>query len=274
MALQSSLDRSDRVRSFISRTKRQIESSNSGQTLKEIYDNYFEVVLVETAAQLEVSHRLRYEVYCVENAYEDPRENPGGLERDAYDSNSLHALLLHRDTGAAIGTVRLILPSTSTSKKTDLPIHHVCDHELLNGNHPELPRACTAEISRLSVSKTFRRRTVDRGTIGGVCPVEDDPGRAIINTSFGLMQAIVCMAGRAGITHVCAVMEPQLLRMLRRLGIHFTPLGPTVEYHGRRQPCYARLDSLLYRTWSERPDVWELIADDGKLWPLNESLAA
>ena len=65
-----------------------------------------------------------------------------------------------------------------------------------------------------------------------------------------------------------AVMEPALLRMLRSLGIYFEKLGPSVVYHGRRQPCFCELDRLLRTTWAERPDIWEVLTENGRLWPL------
>ncbi len=73
-------------------------------------------------------------------------------------------------------------------------------------------------------------------------------------------------------THLCAIKEPALLRMLSRLGIHFNNLGPRVEYHGTRQPCYSNLDLLLARTWIERREVWEILTRDGEIWPLNTEL--
>jgi N-acyl amino acid synthase of PEP-CTERM/exosortase system len=76
------------------------------------------------------------------------------------------------------------------------------------------------------------------------------------------------MSAREGITHWAAVMEPALLRLLTRLGIHFNPLGRLVDHHGRRQPCWADLDVLLRRVYAERPDVWDVITDGGRLWPL------
>jgi N-acyl amino acid synthase of PEP-CTERM/exosortase system len=68
-------------------------------------------------------------------------------------------------------------------------------------------------------------------------------------------------------THWAAVMEPALLRLLTRLGIHFNPLGPLVEYHGRRQPCWIELGVMLDRVHAERPDVWDVITEGGRLWP-------
>src|SRR5262249_48707886 len=146
-------------------------------------------------------------------------------------------------------------------------------HELVVHDNDKLPRSHTGEISRFAVSKTFRRRANEEQTlIGGISDVSADPRRRIPNASLGLMQAMVAMAGKAGVTHLCAVMEPTLLRMLRRLGIHFTDIGPQVDYHGRRQPCYSDLDVLLARIWLEQPEVWELITSDGNLWPLNTDL--
>jgi N-acyl amino acid synthase of PEP-CTERM/exosortase system len=247
--------------------ERDLRPSKGGTRLLEVYDRYFEIVLAETDEQRRAAFRLRYAVYCVEHPFEDPTQNPGGLEIDAYDASALHALLLHRASQDVVGTVRLILPRSDN----EFPIRHVCQHELIVRDNPLLPWAKTAEISRFAVSRKFRRRAGDKAPVGNLTPPSIDHRRQIPNTSLGLMQAIVWMAAKARITHLCALMEPTLLRMLRRLGIHFVPIGPEVDYHGRRQPCYSELDLLLSRIWVERPEVWEVITRDGGLWPLNRS---
>lgn len=242
--------------------------------LLDLYDSYFEVIPATTADQLSQAYRLRYDVYCVENAFENPAENPGGMETDAYDSGALHSLLLRRGTDEVIGTVRLILPlACCGAEGIGLPIRDVCHHELVTRNNSRLPWGQTAEISRFAVSKKLRRRATDQKTTGGFKGV-DGVRRRIPDTSLGLMQAIVAMAAQAGITHLCAVMESRLLRMLARLGIHFIPLGPQVIYHGRRQPCYSDLDELLARTWLENRGVWQLLTRDGELWPVNDRLTS
>jgi len=237
--------------------------------LVDVYNSYFEAVFAETDEQRRAAFRLRYDVYCVENPFEDPKQNPHGMETDAYDAASLHSLLVRRTTREVVGTVRLILPSQG-----ELPIRKICHNQLILQDNPILPQAKTAEISRFAISKKLRRRATDESIVGGLTTGADDLRRQIPNTSLGLMQAIVAMAARGGITHLCAVMEPTLLRMLGRLGIHFKRLGPKVEYHGVRQPCYCDLDELLSRIWVERPDVWDVITREGRLWPLNVHLAA
>jgi N-acyl amino acid synthase of PEP-CTERM/exosortase system len=78
---------------------------------------------------------------------------------------------------------------------------------------------------------------------------------------------MVCVSARDGITHWVAEMEPALLRMYAKLGVHWIKLGPTVEFHGKRQPCYTKLDDMLTRNRQERPEIWDLITDGGRCAP-------
>jgi len=96
----------------------------------------------------------------------------------------------------------------------------------------------------------------------------------LFHLPLGLIKSCVEMSVREGMTHWAAVMEPALLRLLTRLGIYFNPLGSLVEYHGRRQPCWVDVGAMLARVHAERPDVWEVITDGGRLWPLPEAVDA
>ena len=61
-------------------------------------------------------------------------------------------------------------------------------------------------------------------------------------------------------------MEPALLRLLARLGIHFEDVGPLVDYHGRRQPCVINIETMLTQVHRERPDVWAILTEGGQHW--------
>jgi N-acyl amino acid synthase of PEP-CTERM/exosortase system len=245
----------------------QLGPKNSGRLI-DIYNQYFEVIYAESAEQIRKCLRLRYQVYCVENPFEDPQQNPGGIETDELDSSAMHSLLRHRESGEIVGTVRLLLPREG-KEGMGLPIRQICRHEPMSYDSNVLPWSGTAEISRFAVSKLMRRRAEDGTVVGKFETSNRDPKRRIPDTSLGLIQAIVAMASKSGMTHICAVMEPTLLRMLRRLGMIMPSIGPEVDYHGRRQPCYGHLDTGLARVWIQRPDVWELLTCDGALWPLN-----
>lgn len=237
-------------------------------SLCHLYKKWFDVVPADTPERLAEAYRLRYQVYCVENAFENAAEHPDGLERDQYDRHSVHSLLVHRASGAVAGTVRLILPVAGGIDA--LPISRVCDAAALR-DCARLPPERTAEISRFAVSKSFRRRLTDRQHVD-MHYLESSPRdlqeRRVMapNITLGLMQGLAQMAVENDVTHLCAVMEPSLLRLISRLGIRFEPLGPLVNYHGKRQPCYAQIDALGTSLANSRPEALELITDEGRYW--------
>lgn len=215
---------------------------------------------------IEAAHRLRYQVFCVENEIFSIDDNPGGLERDAYDSHSIQAVLRHRATNAIAGAVRLVLPPANELSGC-LPIYTVCPDML---RRPDLiPINRTAELGRFAISKDFRRRAGD-GLYGRVHDAEEAPTdwrRVIPHMSLGLISAALQFGQENGIDHCCVVMEPALLRLLTRFGIHFTPFGPPVEYHGVRQPCCAEVTRLVARVEREYPEVWQVLTENGRFWP-------
>jgi N-acyl amino acid synthase of PEP-CTERM/exosortase system len=243
-------------------------NSDSGGTaegdLSRTVDQSYYCLAADASPLREMAYRLRYQVYCIENEFEDPADNPGGLEIDAFDFHSTHKLLVHGESGLVAGVVRLILPS---GKRDATPFPF--DQMLAPMEVPRdiLPLSSTAEISRFAVSRQFRMAFSSEN--GGTLRQKN---QMMGNISLGLMRALVQMASENGITHLCAVMEPALLRMLSRLGIHFEPLGPSVDYHGVRQPCYTGTEQLLERTWAERPDIWRLLTRDGTSWPARSTV--
>jgi N-acyl amino acid synthase of PEP-CTERM/exosortase system len=123
----------------------------------------------------------------------------------------------------------------------------------------KLPLHSAAEVSRFSISRQFRR-------LGE----SNDEGAGFISISgplmrLGLFQCMVRMSFEYGITHWCAMMEPTLLRMLAAMAIRFRPVGPLVEFHGLRQPCYCSVADILDSTRAERPAFWSVLTDGGAL---------
>ena len=202
------------------------------QDLLSCYREHFEVVRANTPSLLDQVYRLRYQVYCVENAYEDPDRQVEGRETDIYDERSVHALLVHRRSDAVAGTVRVILPRTD-QQDPPLPINIVADseqRELLR----RLPHSHTAELSRFAVSKEFRQRCTD-----------SENHRMLRYITIGLIRGALELCRDHDIQYVCAVMERSLIRLLGRLGFVFDHLGGLIEYHGARQPCVAPLNQIV-----------------------------
>lgn len=199
------------------------------------------VLVADTPELIAEVFRLRYQVYCVEKGYE-----PGydGMESDEFDSDARHVLLIHRASGDAVGTVRVV-PSSSTSGVRGLPMAAVCAPSVMRN----LPPRTTGEISRFALSKQ-RRMSCRAGSM----------------VRLGLMQGIVRLSGELGLADWCAIMEPMLLRLLRMNAIHFAPLGPLVEYHGLRQPSCGNIARVLAQMWAQQWDVWNYVTLGGTLW--------
>ena len=198
------------------------------------YNAHFEVVRADTRQQLDLAYRLRYRVYCVENPFEDPTRCSDGREIDDDDDRSVHTLLIHRRSGIAAGTSRLIMPRFDSSRP--LPIQRILGSCELDTVHCfQLHR--TAEISRFAVSKEFRRRCGEERYPDAQFPyppTEPDPAarRLLPHITFGLLRGILGICLEYDIAVLAALMGPALLRILTRLGLNFEPVGPLVEYHG------------------------------------------
>jgi N-acyl amino acid synthase of PEP-CTERM/exosortase system len=223
------------------------------------YERHFAVVRATTPELLRKAYRLRYRVYCVENPFEDPEQQIDECETDKYDDYSLHTLLLHRRTGEVAGTSRVILPRRSE-------FHTLPMATLLRGDHRrrfgEFPAAQTAEISRFTVSKQFRRRYgeeqyADSGFAENARDPEISERRLMPFIILGLVRGVFGICLEYEITHLAAVMEPALIRIFRRLGLDFMPMGGLVEHHGRRQPCIARLADLIQQSRDSDSLVWQ-----------------
>ena len=237
--------------------------SDPSETLLERFNRYFSAVVADTPDLIHRAQEIRYQVYCVEHKFENADEHADGREKDEFDSHSEHGVLIHRPSDHAVGTVRLVLPRHDALDKS-FAIQRVVALPSTEMNK-YFPLLSTAEVSRFSISKQFRRRKADTpyGSEAVPTSVENDRRSGPL-MSLGLIQTLVTMSAQHGITHWCAVMEPKLLRMLATMAIHFDPVGPPVEYHGLRQPCYCHVASVLERVKAERPMFWEVLTDGGR----------
>jgi N-acyl amino acid synthase of PEP-CTERM/exosortase system len=213
---------------------------------------------------------MRFQVYCREAAYFPAEHYPDALELDGYDERSAQSVLVYRPSNACIGAVRVILPHEQPELLDRFPFDAICG-DLALSEIKDLPAVSTAEVSRLCVSRqiTGEIARTDPRLLQDLKSTEgDDVARELARMAkLPLLRSVVEMCITHSITHVCAVMEPFLLRSLAKLGVHFINVGDTVQYHGERQPCYAELASLLSIAREERPDVWNVLTDRGRLVP-------
>ena len=143
-------------------------------------------------------------------------------------------------------------------------------HDLLTANGvrttQHFPKDTTAEVSRFSISKEFRRRASEAMS---AVYFRSGQTRELYTAlpCLGLVQAMLRASASHGITHWTAIMEPKLLRMLATLGIHFHSIGPLVSHHGLRQPSFCSLAEMLQMLAREKPQHWNIVTDNGELLP-------
>ncbi len=239
------------------------------------FNEYFELVHADTDELRRQVYLLRFQVYVLETGFEQEKDcvcidiaGNGRVcwEEDKFDTRSDHYLVRHRRTGVYAATARLILPDRA-SLGSPFPIELHCALDQPAGD-PAV-RARLGEISRFAVSKVFKRRIGESGSLAGVAEnvemyFEEHERRVLPHISLGLFAAVMRMAHAHGVTHCYAVMEPALLRLLGRFGIIFNRIGADVDYHGNRTPCLGTMDEALPNIRRVAPPVWDLITNRGE----------
>ncbi|MBL1264944.1 PEP-CTERM/exosortase system-associated acyltransferase [Candidatus Methylomicrobium oryzae] len=235
--------------------------------LLELFNEYFEMIPALSDELKDEVYKLRYQVYCIETGFEDPANHLQGLESDEYDNHSVHYLIRHRKSRSFAATTRLIFPDVKNPEKL-FPIEKYTKFdkfELLQ----RIPRDThLAEASRFCVSKDFKRRKNEAGTLAGISNMPEnnyeDERRILPHLSIALFACLIKMSYEHKIYYWYAVMEPALIRFFATLGIYFTAIGPLTEYHGKRQPCIIKVSDLLNGVAQKNIEMWEFMTNKGQ----------
>lgn len=239
-------------------------------TLIEDFTRYFRVELVSSEQRAKDAYGVRYRVYCEEFKYEATDVFPDHLERDEFDEQSLHCLIIYKERDLVAGCVRLV-PVNPSKEKGLLPFEKFCqkslDTELIASFHSERSTQC--EISRLAVDGAFRRRPGEAATRFGEiesinCTKQEQRTFSLIAISAFL--AATALTELTHKTNVFAMMEPFLPRLLKRSGICFERVGYDMDYHGIRAPYFIKTQSALDNMRSDLKVlydwVYEQVASD------------
>jgi len=238
------------------------------QAVLEAFNQYFEMIPALTdELKIEV-YKLRFQVYCNETDFENPANHSDGLEQDAFDDQSVHYLIRHRQSNAYAATTRLILPKDNDPEKP-FPIEL---HSTIDNLEPlkDIPRNKLAEVSRFCVSKEFKRRKHDKvNSLTGIHEdsvkyITEDEKRTFPHITIALIASQIKISEEHDIHYWYAVMEPALLRFLSILGIHFTSIGPITEYHGKRKPGVIKVSDLLAGVLQKNPPLWNMLTNNGQ----------
>jgi N-acyl amino acid synthase of PEP-CTERM/exosortase system len=232
--------------------------------LAEAFHHYFEVVRADTDALRREVYRIRYQVFCEEMGTEDKEQFPEGLEYDEYDGHSAHCLLRHRRNekhDIYAGCIRIVLQHPRHRHVRPPFMLHCSDSLWRTKLDPfRLPPGSFGEISRLAITREFRRRKGDvNGATGENLPMlssTEEERRHYPYIPIGLYMAAAVVWFESDMDYLFAMMEPRLARHLRRYGICFEQAGEETDYHGRRAAFYLTKEMFLGNL---KPDLKDLL---------------
>jgi N-acyl amino acid synthase of PEP-CTERM/exosortase system len=247
----------------------------SGGRMVDLFHQYFELIPATSDELKREVYKLRYQVYCQETGFESVencqvgRNALGELEYyeiDEFDARSEYYLIRHRASRLFAATTRLVLPDL-TNPDAAYPIEKYCSPIAKITDSQQ--RLKLGEISRYAVSRNFKRRAGEAGTLAGVSDqaelaIREGERRALPLLSMALWACMMRMAHRHGVKFLYGAMEPALFRLFHRNGIHFKEIGPGMEYHGIRLPCVINLDEMVMDLQRENFNNWELITNCGE----------
>ena len=216
------------------------------------FQNYFRVVLAYTPALIEITQRIRYEVYSREFHFEREENCPGGLGKDEYDQFSIHCLVIHGPSNTPAGCVRLIkIPDDNPALL--LPLERFCGHSLRHETlHPALmPRQTLCEISHLTVHTAFRRRPGESASPLGSNRVvfseelTEKERRTFPLISVALIAASTALMVISDRPNLFIMVERWLATRLRQMGLDFIQVGEEIDYHGPRAAYFITVEQML-----------------------------
>ena len=215
-------------------------ASDEAEAIAKHFSQYLKPQLAQSELLKQQVYQLRHQVYCEELHYEDI--NPAHIEQDEFDARAVHCFIRHLSSNTMAGTLRLI---TTHNNNELLPMEKFCqqsitDEQLTPRNF--LPHQI-CELSRLAVPLAFRKRQVDQFSGGATGAINEqvfstEELRFFPYIAISLYMSAIAMCYKTRRVHIFVMMEPSLARSLNFVGIHFTQIGPLVEYHGKRAAFY------------------------------------
>ncbi|MGE5279209.1 MAG: PEP-CTERM/exosortase system-associated acyltransferase [Deltaproteobacteria bacterium] len=185
---------------------------------------------IDSPELLEDVFRLRYQVYCKERQFLSASDYPQEAERDPFDEFSFHFGAFDV-SGQLVGAVRLILPECHV-----FPIEERVPDLGLGDSLPM--RGECAEISRLTISKEFRR-SLSSGPLWGTGDPLRRTGailRKVSPIALGLCHLMYLECIEQQIGYCLALMERPLHLLLRLHGFSFRQVGREIDFAGPVAP--------------------------------------
>ncbi|MDD5342414.1 MAG: GNAT family N-acetyltransferase [Patescibacteria group bacterium] len=196
-----------------------------------MFHRNFNFYTTDSPEELKEIYKIRYQVYCLEYNYLNKEDYPNELEKDEYDSKSIHFILRHKSDNEIAATVRFILNS-----EIGLPIEK---HFNIGLQVPVSNRDRLAEISRLIVANKYRRKFLLLAQIKG----------------------LYAYSKHNDITQVYSVLDDKLFPVLKKIGFPFKKIGPQSVYQGLTSPYIMDIAEMEENLKIHNPALYKYIVN-------------
>ena len=208
-----------------------------------MFDERYEVFLADNETARQIHHKVRYQVYCLEEGFEDRNDFDDNQEQDEWDTRSAHFTVRSKQSGEWVAAMRIILPG-----REPLPIEDMCHIQ-----HAEIPpNNSIAEISRLCIVDKCRRKNPSDSSSQEqaityphiVNHTQSPVANERVQKSeiiLGLLRAAVDYSYENGISNWYFLTRPALARIINRLCIQLNKVGSPCDHRGIRYPFAANL---------------------------------
>jgi N-acyl amino acid synthase of PEP-CTERM/exosortase system len=190
-----------------------------------LFDDRFEIFVADTNLSKSIHYNLRYRVYCLNKGFENPGAFPDQQETDDYDKNAVHFIVRHRESGTWVGAMRLVIDVPA-----QLPLSRLT--EIDTNSFKFLTDALVAEASRLCISLPTEIFTVNQKYNSTDLYETLHPS----SISMGLIRAAREYCLSHNIRFSFFLITSQLARILQRVGMEISVVGPAVQHRGLRCP--------------------------------------
>ncbi len=210
------------------------------------FSRYFTAVPAVTDELKRTAYRIRHDVYCRDLAFEPLR--PDGMETDRYDAHAVHCLLKTISSQEYVGCIRLIFARRDEPDLL-LPFEQACARTIDRAivDPLRMPRDRIAEVSRLAVVSSYRRRKGEAKVAASISQHDfgsaDQPRFPYI--PVGLYLSVIAQARRHGIETLFMLTEPRLAKHLSHLGVDIHRIGGPVEHRGQRVPSMLSVEGVV-----------------------------
>lgn len=211
----------------------------------------FDVVLADDETSQRIHYQLRYQVFCLDTGYEDPKCFPDGEERDEWDDNAIHFIVRERETRQWVAAMRFVFPQSNL-----LPI----------GTRAHLspdiqpPSDQILEVSRLCMVGHYRRRPQQsvvpprsQGNVTSLFPAGSSPAHTQMSKRMrtaemlrSLLIAGLAYSADCGARHWYIFTTRALAKVLGYvLPLDLQQVGQPVWHRGERFPFLVDIGPLV-----------------------------